>query len=222
MTEILLSKIKIMNQIFFAFLFRPCLEDQETINELSVAFQDNNRMRVLIGEKCQNYSRSIRMVISYCFFMVKKLGGIFTSKDKSTFLLFYRKSKYYSSIKDYLHYLYLAFFVVRIHRLVRIFKREKLIRKIRALQMRKRGDVDYLYVWFLAQSKSYKKIDGLVEAKNYILYNSKKLNLPIYIETTEQRLVRIYERIGFRFYDCLEEPRTHLKVWFGRYSPTES
>lgn len=199
-----------------AYFFRMDSEDKKAINTLCAAFQDNNRMHALIGKKQNDFSKGIEAVISYCYFMVKKIGGIFRSKDQSTFLLFYRKSEHYFSFRDGLHYLYLAFFVIGVNRIGRVLKREKLIQKIRALQIQKHGDRDFLYVWFLAQKKNYNGLDGLMEAKEYITSKGAKLNLPIYMETTEERLVPIYERFGFEFYDYREDDSIDLKVWFGR------
>lgn len=199
-----------------SYLFRMSSEDKKAINTLCIAFQDNGRMHALIGKKRNDFSEGIKAVISYCYFMVKKIGGIFRSEDQSTFLLFYRKSEHYFSFRDWLQYLHLAFFVIGVNRIGRVLKREKLIRKTRALQIQKHQDQDFLYVWFLAQKKDYKGLDGLMEAKEYITSKGKKLKLPIYMETTEERLVAIYKRFGFEFYDYREDDSMDLKVWFGR------
>ncbi len=200
-----------------SYLFLIDSEDKKIINTLCLAFQDNGRMHALIGKKRNDFSKGIKAVISYCYFMVKKIGGIFTSKDQSTFLLFYRKSEHHFTIKDWLNYLYLAFFVIGVSRLGQVLKREKLIRKTRSLQIQKHEDQDFLYVWFLAQEQEYNGLDGLMEAKEYIFSKGRNLNLPIYMETTEERLVRIYERFGFEFYDYREDDSIDLRVWFGRY-----
>jgi hypothetical protein len=55
-----------------------------------------------------------------------------------------------------------------------------------------------------------------MEAKEYITSKGSELSLPIYMETTEERLVPIYERFGFEFYDNKEDESIDLKVWFGR------
>lgn len=199
-----------------SYLFRIDPEDKKDIKTLCAAFQDNGRMHALVGKNRGNFSKEIKAVISYCYFMVKKIGGIFKSKDQSTFLLFYRKSEHYFSFRDWLHYLYLAFFVIGVNRIGQVLKREKLIRKTRTLQIQKHQDQDFLYVWFLAQKKDYNGLDGLMEAKEYITAKGATLDLPIYMETTEERLIPIYERFGFEFYDYQEDDSIDLKVWFGR------
>lgn len=201
-----------------AYFFKAKSEDQKIINALSVAFYNNSRVQTLIGAKSPNFSAALKTLLAFCYFMVKKLGGIFSSKDKTTFLLFYRKSEHYFSFRDVFRYLHLAFFVVGIRRLKMVLRREQLIRRTRAKKIQEEKDTDFLYVWFLAQRKEYKAIDGLLEAKSFILNLSHSLNLPIYMETTEERLVPIYQRIGFEFYDYQEDASANLKVWFGRFA----
>ena len=194
-------------------------DDQQIIQDITVAFQENKRMKVLVGKGGRALTKGIKVVIAYAYFMVKKWGGIFISKYRSTYLLFYRKSEFHFSILDLLNYLYLAIFVIGIQRVKKVYQREKIIKKTRHSKIEKEADSDYLYIWFLAQKKERKDITGLLEAKNYIIKKSKDLKLPLYMETTDERLVKMYERCGFKFYNYLEDASIGLKVWFGRYTP---
>lgn len=191
-------------------------EDRRIIKNLATAFQDNARMRALIGKKQEGLKKGIRHIVSYSYFMVKKIGGVFISEDRNTYLLYYRKSEFYFSLKDCRNYLFLAFGIVGISRLKGVYLREKRIKATRRKEMKKQGHTDYMYVWYLAQKKEHQSLKGLMEAKNFIINRAKMLQLPVYMETTEARLVKIYERIGFYFYSY-EEEDTGLRVWFGRY-----
>ena len=131
-----------------SYLFRIDSENKKAIKILCTVFQDNERIHALIGKNRNNFPKGIKAVIAYCYFMVKKIGGIFEPKDQSTLLLFYRKSVHYFSFRDWLHYLYLAFFVIGVSRIGQVLKREKLIRKTIALQIQKYQDRDFLYVGF--------------------------------------------------------------------------
>lgn len=197
-------------------------KDQRIINNLVEAFQNNDRMRVTLGNRNANFLQKINQIISYSYFMVKKIGGLFISKDQHTYLLYYTKSKFYFSLKDYFNYVYLALVTIGIKQLKTVYLREQNIKNIRQKEIEIQGDKDYLYVWYLAQKKEHKSLKGLMEAKSFIIENALKLNLPIYIETTEKRLVPIYERAGFQFYDCMIEEDTALCVWFGRYCLNQS
>lgn len=204
-----------MKNPFSFYEIKP--EDIRIINLLAEAFKDNKRMSVLLGKRCNDFYKKIKIVIAYSYFMVKKIGGLFISKDKHTYLLYYKKSRFYFNLKDALNYLYLAINVVGFKRLKKVYLREHRVKRIRQKEIQKRLDKDYLYVWFLAQHTEHQGLKGLTEAKNYIIEQAKRLSLPIYMETTEERLVRLYERIGFKFYNYITEAETGLNVWFGRY-----
>ena len=198
-------------------IFRVQDQDQKIIHDLADVFQDNDRMKVMLGKGRDNFLKRITHIISYSYFMVKKIGGIFISKDQNTYLLYYTKKNLYFSLRDCLNYFFLAFVTIGIQRLKKVYLREKRIKNTRKKEMQKRDDKDYLYVWFIGQKREHQSLTGLVEAKKFIIERATTLSLPIYMETTEERLVPIYERMGFEFYDCLIEEEAGLSVWFGRY-----
>ncbi len=208
-----------MKNFISLYLFQPDADDIKVINALTSAFANNPRMRVLIGKTGKRFTKSLQFVILYCYFMVKKVNGIYSSTSKTTFLLYYKKSEFYFSWKDCLRYLHMAFFIIGFSRIPAAFKREKQIKSIRQKEKKKHKDHDFLYVWFLAQCKAYKKIDGLLEAKNHLIKTSKLLQIPIYMETTEERLLSMYKRMGFHFYNAYKDNSTNLTVWFGRFDP---
>lgn len=198
------------------FLSTISPHDRNIIRILSKAFLGNERMRVLIGQKKKSFHKCIQVIISFCYFMVKKWNGIFITEDQNTYLLFYRKNEYRFSTHNFLHYLYMAFFVIGIRRVAGIFNREKKVKKIRQQQVQKNNDKDYLYVWFLANKNNFLGMNGLVEVKKFLQKKSTELNLPVYIETTDERLLNIYQRAGFAFYDKIFDEAAGLTIWFGR------
>ena len=198
------------------YFFRAQSEDTKNIENMCGAFLHTDRMRSLIPKKGTSFPKGVQVVVAYIYFMVKKFGGIFISKNKSTYLLYYRKSERYSTFRDHLHYLYMAFFVIGIRRLPKIFRREKRNQLIRSKEIKKNKDQDYLYVWLFAQRKEEKSIEGLLEAKNHIIQESITMNLPIYMETSNQRLVPMYKRAGFHFYDSVLDEDSGLTFSFAR------
>jgi len=198
-----------------AYFFRAKPDDIKIIESMCGAFHHTDRMRTLVNKEGTAFKKGVNIVVSYIYFMVKKMGGIFISNNKATYLLYYQKSKHYSSFRDIMHYLYMAFSVIGIRRLWKNYSREKINRTIRSNQIKKEGHQDYLYVWMLAQKKSEKSVSGLMEAKQHIIQTAQTLNLPIYMETTESRLVPLYERMGFHFYHSRRDEDTGLTFWFG-------
>jgi hypothetical protein len=196
------------------------LSDHSIINLLCLAFIDNSRMRMLIG-KVGGFSSRLETVVTYCFYLAKKLGGIISSTCRNTHIIYYQKSEMYHSLGDYMRYCLVAIFAVRLDRVWGVFKREKRVKTIRNREIARMRDSDYLYVWYLAQRKNYHKLDGLVEVKNQLISESLRLKLPIYMETTEQRLLPMYERIGFKFYTSSQITKSGMVLWFGRFDPNQ-
>ena len=198
------------------YLFSIGVEDKKVLRSLCDAFSANKRMIALIGSSGQRFRSKLRIVIGYCYFLVKKLNGIFISSNASAYLLYYKNSERGAQLIDRMRYLYIALFIVGLRRLPEVYSREKLIRMIRQRALVTNGDRDYWHIWFLAQDKEEKSIKGLVEIKQYILQLSASTNLPVYIETTEERLLPVYRRVGFHFYAFESQERLGLSLWFGR------
>lgn len=200
------------------YFFRSEAEDRKILRKLCEAFQNNKRMKALLKHRSFTFQHGLNALIAYCYFMVKKLNGIFISSNRATYLLYYKKSRLYSNLLDHLHYLYLALFVIGIRYLPREYRREKFIRKVRQEAIQRHGDHDYWYVWFLAQDKNEKSIKGLIEVKHHIEDLIHESKLPMYMETTEEKLLPMYQRVGFQFY-AYEEQSAGMKIWFGRMVP---
>ncbi len=197
------------------------LDDHSIIDLLCLAFIDNKRMHMLIG-RVGAFRLRLETVVTYCFYLAKKLGGVISSTCRNTHIIYYQKSEMYHSIGDYLRYCLVAIFAVRLNRVWGVFTREKRVKTIRKQEITRSKDEDYLYVWYLAQRKSYLKLDGLVEVKNQLISESLRLKLPIYMETTEERLLPMYERIGFNFYTSAQITKSGMVLWFGRFDPNQN
>lgn len=193
--------------------------DLRYIERISNAFLSNARMQALSSKQGKLLKRDVRKIIRYAYDAVKKCNGIIHDKAGHSFLLYYQKRRFYLSPRDMWRYALIAWSVVGIQRIWPNWRREQIIRKIREQAQRRFMDRDYLYVWFLAQQGTT-DLTGLVTIKKRLIAVSQRRRLPIYMETTEERLVQIYRRIGFQFYQQLDEKSTHLKIWFGRYQPT--
>lgn len=195
--------------------------DHQVIHTLCSAFGDNKRMKMLIGSVAI-FPQRLETVITYCFYLAKKIGGIVSSTCRNTYLIYYQKSQMYHSFGDSFRYLLVALFAIRLTRVWGVFQREQRVKTIRNREIAIQKESDYLYVWFLAQRKSYNKLDGLVEVKTHLIKEAKRLMLPIYMETTEERLLPMYERAGFKFYNSVQLTQNGMTLWFGRYDPNYS
>lgn len=201
------------------YLFNLRHTDHEVVSQVAASFENNKRITQMVGSIEKSNQGAVFTLVAYAYLKVKKMGGIFTSSGNTSFIFFYRNSEFFQSWKDWMRYLYLAVFVLDWSKVQGIIKREKAVKKIRTADQKKNGFKDFLYVWFLAQARSYNSLDALMEVKRFIVGKSDYLNIPIYMETTETRLVPMYARMGFKFYDSYHETDADYTIYFAKYTP---
>jgi ribosomal protein S18 acetylase RimI-like enzyme len=96
-------------------------------------------------------------------------------------------------------------------------KRQDQISKIQNSMEKKHAKFPHRYLWAIAtlpqhQGKGYGSI--LVQ---HILEDLKKNNLPCYLETTKQKNIKIYEKLGFKLVESFQVPdcdiTNHAMIW---------
>ena len=181
--------------------------DRELIIEMvTEAFEQNPRAMTMIKKK--NPVRSIRLMAEYAYHLIRKFDGIYLSEDKSTVLFYYTKKEYRRSLVDYLKYGQMFMKAIRPSQLLPTLKREKYIASLRP------DYEDYIYVWILASDQSKTSIRGLADINKHLYELSEHLQLPILIETTIEKLLRLYRYVGFEEYHKWHDDEADISVWF--------
>lgn len=185
----------------------------QTIDLVSRAFLNNPRIKSFVGGDSTSINK-VKPIIEYAYDIVDRLNGIHYSSNKKAVIFYYQKSQFRKTLKDKINYLKIIFKSIGLNRTLPIYFREQNVQELRA------QDEDYLYVWFLAQSADYNKLDGLLELNNHLIEKSKALDLPILIETTDKRNLIAYRRIGFKIYNTWKDEENDLTVWYMRRDAT--
>ena len=176
------------------------------ISIVSNAFEQNPRVQAIIKKK--NPARNIRLMTEYAYELVGKFDGIYFSKDKTTVLFYYKKSQYHRGLVDYLKYGKMFLKAIKPSQLFPTLKREKYIKSLRP------DYDDYIYVWILGSDPETTSIKGLVDIRDHLFGLSKKLNLPILIETTVEKVLKLYTYVGFELYHKWDDREAGINVWF--------
>lgn len=71
----------------------------------------------------------------------------------------------------------------------------------------------FLYFRFLGVKKNGRNKGAVVELKEAIYNEATKLKLPIYLETSEQKNQRVYQRYGFQNYHTWDNKEEGIKIW---------
>ena len=144
----------------------------------------------------------------YAYQLVEKFDGIYLSEDKTTVLFYYLESQYKRSFSDYLKYGKMFMKAIRPSQLFPTLKREKYIKSLR------RPYDDYIYVWVLGSKPDSTSVRGLADIRDHLFGLSEKLKLPILIETTVEKLLKLYRYVGFEEYHKWEDDEAGINVWF--------
>lgn len=181
--------------------------DRDTvISIVSSAFEQNPRAMAMMKKK--DPARSVRLMTEYAYQLVEKFDGIYLSEDKTTVLFYYLESQYKRTFSDYLKYGKMFMKAIRPSQLFPTLKRERYIKSLR------RPYDDYIYVWVLGSKPDSKSIRGLADIRDHLFGLSKKLKLPILIETTVEKLLKLYTYVGFEQYHKWEDAEAGINVWF--------
>jgi hypothetical protein len=176
------------------------------ISIVTSAFEQNPRAQAIIKQK--NPTRSIRLMTEYAYQLVERLDGIYLSEDKTTVLFYYKKSQYGRTFIDFLRYGIMFMKAIRPSQLFPALKREKLIKNLRP------DYDDYIYVWVLGSTPDNTSIRGLADIRDHLFGLSEKLQLPILIETTVEKVIKLYKYVGFEEYHKWYDEEADLNVWF--------
>lgn len=173
---------------------------------LTSAFEQNPRFQAVI--KKSKPARSVRHMTEYAFRLVDRVGGIYLSEDKTTVLFYYTKSKYRRNLMDYLRYGKMFLQAIRPSQYLPTLRRERHISKLRL------DYKDYIYVWVLGSVPNNKSLRGLADIRDHLFGLSEKLQLPILIETTVERVLKLYRYVGFEEYNSWHDEEAGIKVWY--------
>jgi len=176
------------------------------ISIISSAFEQNPRAQAIMKKK--NPSRSIRLMTEYAYVLVEKFDGIYLSEDRTTVLFYYRKSQYKRGLIDYIRYAKMFIQAIRPSQLFPTLKREKYIASLRP------DYEDYIYVWVLGSLPNHTSVKGLIDTRDHLFGLQQKLQLPILIETTVEKVRKLYRYIGFEEYHKWVDTAAGIDVWF--------
>jgi hypothetical protein len=181
--------------------------DKEIIIEtVARAFSQSPRLDSIMkdGDK----ERRLRIMAEYAFHLVSKFDGIYLSEDKTTVLMYWTKKQYKRDLIDLYRYLRMFFKCIKPGKAISTMKREKQVESLRP------NIPDYIYVWVLGQNPEKTSLRGLADIRDHLFGVSDKKNLPILIETTVEKVLKLYKYVGFDIYHEWYDETINMPVWF--------
>jgi hypothetical protein len=186
--------------------------DKQILLEIMAgAFRESDRLRPILRKG--NTEKRLKIMAAYAYDLALKFNGVYLSEDKTTAIVYWQKSKYKRSLKDYFKYAVMFLRTIKIHKLFETAKREKYVED-------RRPDLDdYIYVWLLGKDPGTNSIRGLADIRDHLNDLARSLTIPILIETTVEKLLKLYRYVGFEVYDEFFDETIGMPVYFLRKDP---
>lgn len=208
-----------MSQPLIKLLYTVEKVDLWAIDLLCDAFEAAPRLQNLLNVNRKGYLHRLRRLLSWVYFRAKRMGGVLTTEDHNTLVLYYQHRRHSFSLSDILFFICILVGDIGLVNGWRMRRQERLIREARQAEIEAQQDEDFLYVWFLAREPHVKGLQGLVEMEMKLLALAQALQVPIYLETAHLSLLKLYRRMGFRFFKELVIEEGAMTLWFGRCPP---
>lgn len=175
------------------------------VNIITETFQNNPGVNWMFSSKGKQ-SKNIKRLADFVFIKCLNRNGILISSNEKGVALFYRSDKRIFSILELYYEIRFGLFSIPLNKLPKVLRRESLRKGKRP------KNEPYYYFWFLGVLKE--GANAGFELNKALINMSKEDNIPIFLETSIERNKDIYERIGYKTYDYLNDESNKPSFWF--------
>jgi len=173
---------------------------------LAPAFSDNLSVNRCVKQDSNRLKR-IENQIKYISRICIRNNMAFINNEKTSAVLCHLTSGKKATIMDDLYYL---FCVSGVRLGLQLMKREKLLKQIVP-------EAEGCHLWFIGVDKNCQGKGLGSAAMGDIKQMCKEKNLPIYLETSNPRNLKFYEKNGFELYYKIQLPTDDFELYFFRW-----
>ncbi|HEY4325714.1 MAG TPA: GNAT family N-acetyltransferase [Mucilaginibacter sp.] len=166
------------------------------INLLSQSFDENPSVNYIVRQDDKRKTR-IKALMAYSFDVCSLFGDVWIADDRKSCALVLYPDRKKTTIKAIWLDVKLIFKAISLSGISKTLNREAQIKK-RQLQ------VPMMYLWFIGVSPLYQHRGMGSKLLQQVLDEAKRVNRPVFLETSVLKNIAWYERFGFKVYDSLE------------------
>lgn len=201
-----LEKYFYLNSGIIFFMRLAEWTDRKDIIDIIVSRFENIPGTIWVVREKANKKKAISCLASYVFLKSYNREGAWISDNNMGMALCFRYNKKIFSLRELWCLLRFTLFYGSLGKIKDFIYRESYREKQRP------PDGNYLYWWFFGVKKGGDKA-GFEISREIIRYSERE-KLPIYLETTIEKNMRVYERYGYELYHYWEEPDKDIRFWF--------
>lgn len=163
---------------------------QAVIGILHKSFMENKSTNFVIKQDAKKETR-IKILLEYSYAKGEQQGKIYLSPDNNAcaIVLFPEQEK--TTLKGLYYMIKLLFGSIGLFRVGKITNREKTIKKYHP-------NYEFIHLWYIGVNPDQQGKGLGTQLMNRIIEDSKKLNKPIFLETSNEKNFPFYERLGFK------------------------
>lgn len=186
--------------------------DKQILLEIMAgAFRESDRLRPIMRNG--KTEKRLKIMSAYAYDLAVKFNGVYLSEDKTTAIVYWQNSKYNRSWLDHLKYGIMFLRTIKLYKLFETARRERYVES-------RRPDIDdYIYVWLLGKDPATNSIRGLADIRDHLNDLAHRKGIPILIETTVEKLLKLYRYVGFEVYDEFFDETIGMPVYFLKKEP---
>lgn len=167
----------------------------------------------IIGDDLLLAGKRVRHLASYIYSVASTRNGILLSSNGMGVAICFKFSENRTSFLSFYRKIIFAVCCVGISRLREIQLRESYIKFMRP------SHGQFLYLWILGVLPEARGTRTAWELKERIMNEQNRMQLPIYLETTNEQNKKVYEHFGFKVYHEWHVPHRNLVMWFMYKNP---
>ena len=190
------------------------IDRERAIQIISYSLVNIPSANLIVG-RGKNKTNHFRSLAEYMVDVSLEKNGVYLSTCRNGVILMYHSQAKVNPFKMLYYRLRLIKNCIGYLRLVSILKREEYIQSIRSWKN------NYLYVWFFGIDLGMRGKGAAYELKNVLMAESKRLNLPVFLETTLHQNKKVYQRYGFSIYHTWMSKKFKVITWFMKFSPVK-
>ena len=178
-------------------------DKKRALDILENAFIDSPGMTWML-RKCNK--KNLRIFLSFFYHTVAIKDGAYLTSDRNGVVFFYQLQNKKTSISNLFRKLYVLLFIVGLKKGMLAAKYKKNIDKLRP----KSG----WFGWLVATDTKVSGNAAAYQIKQEMFRLADETQEPIYVETTNPRVMLLYKKSGYLEYANLKHPYQDLTIWF--------
>lgn len=163
---------------------------------LSESFDKNPSVNYIVRQD-KKHRKRIKALMSYSFDVCSLFGDVWLTDDRKACALVLYPDQKRTTFKSIFLDIKLIYNAITFTSISKALNRESQIKK-------KQLQVSMMYLWFIGVNPLYQSGGMGSKLLKQVLEEAKRMNRPVFLETSVLKNIEWYERFGFHIYDSLD------------------